>query len=250
MTIKQAFTLVEVTKGGRLMKKLNILLMSLVLAGCGGSDDPFAEVTIDINVPPLLPEIVETPTIRINSASTSGAGCPSGSSDVTVSNDARTLSVLFDEFEALAGIGSGVDGGADVTTRRVACNIAISLHIPTGYQAFLIGADFRGAVSLPPSGIAEFNREYFFASAKSPVLTSTWSGEVDNEDIDISDDLYADSFSHHRCGEDVILRSNTSLYITAPATADTALIQMDSLDYENTQHKTQFDYQFSYEKCS
>lgn len=241
------------------MKYFKILMISLILAGCGGGDgkisaevviDTAAEVKIDIEVPALLPTLVETPTIRINSANTSGAGCPAASSSVTVSDDARTVSVLFDEYEALAGVGSGVDGGADVTTHRVACNIAISLHIPTGFQAFLIGADFRGAVSLPPAGIAEFNREYFFASANSPVLTSTWSGEVDNEDIDISDDLYADSYSHHRCGEDVILRSNTSLYITAPAAADTATIQMDSLDYENKQHKTQFDYQFSYVKCS
>jgi len=237
--------------GGNYMKYIKIVFFSLILGGCGGGgDDLLLDVKIDVSIPNPLPALVETPTIRINSASTSGAGCPSGSGDVTVSDDARTLSVLFDEYEAIAGVGSGVDGGADVTTRRVACNVSISLHIPTGYQAFLIGADFRGAVSLPKDGIAEFNREYFFASAHSPVLTSTWSGEVDNEDIEISDDLYADSISHHRCGEDVILRSNTSLYITAPATADTALIQMDSLDYENKQYKTQFDYQFSYVKCS
>ena len=233
------------------MKYIKIMLFSLMLGGCnGGGDSLLLDVNIDLPIPDPLPALVETPTIQIKEANVSGAGCPSGSGSVTVSDDSRTLSVLFDEYEAIAGVGSGVDGGSDVTTSRVACNIAISLHIPTGYQAFLIGADFRGAVTLPVDGIAEFNREYFFASARSKMLTTTWSGELDDETIDISDDLYADSNSHHRCGEDVILRSNTSLYITAPADADTALIQMDSLDYENQQYKTQFDYQFSYVKCS
>jgi len=234
------------------MKCLRIVFFSLILSGCnsGGSDILLPDVTIVASIPNPLPIVIDNPTIRIKKASISGAGCPSGSGDVIISDDARTLSVLFEEYEAIAGVGSGQDGASDVATSRVACNIAISLSIPEGYQAFLIGADFRGAVSLPVDGIAEFNREYFFASARSKVLTSTWSGEVDNEDIEVSDDLYADSFSHHECGEDVILRSNTSLYITAPADADTALIQMDSLDYENKQYKTQFDYQFSYAKCS
>lgn len=231
------------------MKHITLLVLSFILTACNSGSADRLTVSLDI-AGALDISIDEVSAVSINSASHSGAGCPSGSSEVILSSDKKTLSVLFDEYQAEAGLGTGPDGGSALTTSRVACNIAISLHIPQGYQAFLVGADFRGAVSLPADAIAEFNREYFFAAASSPMLTATWSGEVDNDSIEIFDDLYADSRSYSRCGEDVILRSNTSLYVAAPADADTALIQIDSFDYENQQSKTRFDYQLGYEKCS
>lgn len=216
---------------GENMKYFTLAIFSLLLTACGGSD--------------------EAPEVYINSASHSGAGCPSGTGEIVLSSDKKTLSVLFEEYEAVAGIGSGVDGEADVTTSRVACNIAVSLHIPSGYQAFLIGADFRGEVTLPAGAEAKFNREYFFAADSSPILTAIWSDEVDGKVIEIFDDLYADTDSRSLCGEDVILRSNTSLSVSVPdADADTALIQIDSFDYKNEPYKTQFDYQFNFVKCS
>ena len=232
------------------MKYLTLAMFSFFLTACnsGGSDE---RLSVHIDIAGALDiTVADASLVMINSASHSGAGCPAGTGEVILSSDKKTLSVLFDEYQAEAGFGTGPEDGPGLTTSRVACNIAVSLRIPPGYQAFLIGADFRGAVSLPTGAIAEFNREYFFASESSPVLTATWSGEVDNDSIEIFDDLYADSQSYSKCGEDVILRSNTSLYVAAPADADTALIQMDSFDYQNQQSKTQFDYQLNYVRCS
>ena len=64
------------------------------------------------------------------------------------------------------------------------------------------------------------------------------------------DDLYADSVIYSGCGEDVILRANSSLSVSSPVDGDTALIELDSFDYKNQQYRTLFDYQFTYEKCS
>ena len=211
------------------MKNLVLVVFSLMLAACNSGDIP--EVTI-------------------NSASHMGAGCPAGTGDITLSSDRRTLSVLFDNYEAVDGLGSAPEGGSDLTTSRVACNMLVSLHIPSGYQAFLVGADFRGSVTLPIDATAQFTREYFFAGDNSPSLTEEWNHEVDNVEIKIFDDLYADAYSYSLCGEDVILRSNTSLYVSAPADGDTALIQLDSFDYLNQPARTQFDYEFSYVRCS
>lgn len=210
------------------MKYLTLVVFSLALAGCGG----------------------DNPEVLINSATHSGEGCPAGTGEVILSSDRKTLSVLFEDYNAEAGAGTGPEpDDPGLTISRIACNIAVSLHIPSGYQAFLIGADFRGAVSLPEDGRAEFNREYFFAGDSSPILTASWSDEVD-DDIEIFDDLYADTESYSRCGEDVILRSNTSLLVEVPdADSDTAIIQIDSFDYQNQQRKTQFDFQFSYARC-
>jgi len=235
------------------MKYLTLVILSLVLTACksGGSAHDDFHVHLDIAEDSDIAASGGLSEVSISKATHSGAGCPANTGDVTISDDKKTLSILFDEYQAEAGLGTGPAGGAALTTSRVTCNLSVSLKIPAGYRAFLIGADFRGAVSLPEDAIAEFNREYFFASESSPMLTATWSGEVENDSIEISDDLYANVHNNHsRCGEDVILRSNTSLYIAAPADADTALIQMDSLDYQNQQANPRFDYQLSYEKCT
>ena len=50
------------------------------------------------------------------------------------------------------------------------------------------------------------------------------------------------------CGNDVILISDTSLFVSVPtADTDTAAIQTDSLDYKNS---ADFNYSLRYEPCS
>jgi hypothetical protein len=212
------------------MKYVTLIMISLLLAACGSGDAP--EVTI-------------------NSVNHNGTGCPTGTSSIVLTPDKKTVSVLFDgEYEAVAGAGSGLTEATDVSEDRVACNIAISLHIPSGYQAFLIGAGYRGEVSLPVGGEAEFTREYFFAGSSGEMVEENWSGEIENEEIQFFDELFADSNIYAACGEDVILRANSSLSISAPVAGDTALIQLDSFDYQNQNYTTQFDYHFNYVRCS
>ena len=212
------------------MKYLTVIIISLMLAACGSG---------------------ETPEVRINSVAHSGDGCPMGTAGIILAEDKRSLSVTFDgNYEAIAGVGSGENGGADVAVHRIACDIAVSLHIPAGYQAFLIGADYRGGVSLPVGAEAEFNREYFFAGDRSSVLTQNWGNEFEDPSFVISDDLYAEADGGSICGQDIIFRSNTSLYVTAPVDGDTALVQMDSFDYIHQQHRGSFIYEFAYARCS
>ncbi|WP_022953811.1 DUF4360 domain-containing protein [Leucothrix mucor] len=206
------------------MKTILPIVLCLGLSACNSSDKE-----------------LEFTDVKINSVTTSGAGCPSDSgASVTLAPDKTVVSVIFNEYLAEAGSGTGV------TESRIPCNIAISLDIPSGYQTFLIDADFRGAVFLPEDGWAEFTREYFFSGESSPTLVDRWEGELENDGLQIFDRLeeYGGRLSH--CGSDVILRSNTSLYISVPEGADTSLITLDSLDYTN---RAQFDYQLRYVKC-
>lgn len=208
------------------MKWLLILFSSALLVACNGGNDkhdlPFTDISI-------------------NNATFSGAGCPGDDDEYIISEDKKVISILLGDYRAEAGFGT------DGNTSRVTCNMAISLDIPTGYRVMLLDADFRGNVSLPDVGsFAEFKREYFFADGSSPILTDHWDGELFNESLQLFDGLKEYGGRLSNCGEDVILRTNTSLYITVPEDADTSEIVIDSLDFKG---RAQFDYHLDYVAC-
>ena len=53
-----------------------------------------------------------------------GTGCPGGSVSATLSPDAKSLSILFDEYQVAAG------GDTGKSFDRKSCNIAIPVHVP------------------------------------------------------------------------------------------------------------------------
>ena len=55
-----------------------------------------------------------------------GSGCPAGSVSATLSPDAKSLSLLFDEYVVSAG------GTTGRSFDRKTCNVAIPVHVPQG----------------------------------------------------------------------------------------------------------------------
>ena len=208
------------------MKCFLIIFSCLLLVACNGGDSyedlPYSDISI-------------------NSATFSGAGCPGDDDEYLISADKKVISLLLSDYRAEAGFGT------DGNTSRVTCNMAISLDVPMGYRVMLLDADFRGNVSLPDRGsFAEFKREYFFADGSSPILTDHWDGKLDNESVKLFDALEEYGGRLSNCGDDVILRTNTSLYISVPEDADTSEIAIDSLDFKG---RAQFDYHLNYVAC-
>ncbi|HZY67241.1 MAG TPA: DUF4360 domain-containing protein, partial [Devosia sp.] len=72
-----------------------------------------------------------------------GTGCPDGSASVTLSPDAKSLSILFDEYYVEAG------GSTNKSLDRKSCNIAIPVHVPQGLSVSILNIDYRGYNSLP-----------------------------------------------------------------------------------------------------
>jgi hypothetical protein len=205
------------------MKYIPLLLASTLLAACNSSstrDIPFSDVSI-------------------NGATFSGSGCPEGSGDMIVSPDKKSISILLDEYIVESGDGAGL-------VNRSKCDIAISLDIPEGYRAILMDADYRLAVDLTEDSLAEFTRQYFFAGGESDIFKDSWTGKLENLDVELPDRLDNYGGSHSECGEDVIFRSKTSLYASVPHDGETAFIALDSLDFKST---AQFDYHLDYVIC-
>lgn len=151
-----------------------------------------------------------------------GTGCPAGTVSVTLSPDAKSLSLLFDQYQVSVG---GVTGkGFD----RKSCNIAIPVHVPQGLSVSILKIDFRGFNHLPPSASSQFNVEYFFAGTRGPAFQRRFRGPL-NEDYLISNELTAQAMIWSGCGADVNLRTNSSMRVSTVANQE-AMASIDSED--------------------
>ncbi|WP_282009472.1 DUF4360 domain-containing protein [Brevundimonas aveniformis] len=151
-----------------------------------------------------------------------GTGCPAGSVSAALSPDNTSLSLLFDQYVVEAGqsVGRSFD--------RKSCNIAIPVHVPNGYSVSVLEIDYRGYNSLPRSAQSQFNVEYFFAGRQGPRFTRTFNGAMDSDFL-LNNTLVASAVTWSACGEDVILRTNSSMRVQTRGGAD-AMATVDSQD--------------------
>ncbi len=151
-----------------------------------------------------------------------GTGCPAGSVSATLSPDAKSLSLLFDEYVVEAG------GETGKRFDRKSCNIAIPVHVPQGLSVSVLAIDYRGYNNLPKGASTDFNVEYFFAGARGPTFKKTFKGALD-EDYLIQNKLTAQSLVWSACGVDVNLRTNSSIRVNTTG-GKQALATVDSQD--------------------
>ncbi len=151
-----------------------------------------------------------------------GTGCPAGSVSAALSPDNTALSLLFDSYVVEAGRSAGRNFD------RKSCNIAIPVHVPNGYSVSILEIDYRGYNMLPRSASSQFNVEYFFAGRRGPTFTRTFNGALDRDYL-LSNTLAATAVTWSACGEDVILRTNSSMRVSSPTGQD-ALATVDSQD--------------------
>jgi hypothetical protein len=186
-------------KGKVKMKSLiSTLLMALAFAAQAHADD-----------------------IKLGEPVYGGSGCPAGSASVTLTDDRKALSVLFDQYMVQAGDGVSLD--------RKSCNLAIPVHVPQGYSISIYEVDYRGFASVPRGGMAQFNVEYFFAGSSGPRTRQYFQGPRDRDFL-ISHRLGVEAVVWSRCGEDVILRVNSNILARTNRSQDPAFVSVDSAD--------------------
>jgi hypothetical protein len=179
------------------MKTAGLLLASLLFASAAHADD-----------------------ISLGTPGYGGSGCPSDSVSATISPDGKALSLLFDNYVVEAG------GDTGKSFDRKTCNVAIPVHVPQGRSVSVLAIDYRGFNQLPRGARSQFNVEYFFAGTRGPAFTRTFNGPVEKDYL-ISNKLVADTLIWSACGEDVNLRTNSSIRVNttrrqeAMATVDT-----------------------------
>lgn len=165
-----------------------------------------------------------------------GSGCPSNSVSATLSPDAKALSLLFDEYVVQAG------GDTGKSLDRKTCNVAIPVHVPQGRSVSVLAVDYRGFNQLPSGARSTFSVEYFFAGARGPSFMQIFKGPKE-EDYLITNDIVADAMTWSACGEDVILRTNSSIRVNTTKNKE-AMATVDTQDV-----KAAIVYQLQWKTC-
>ncbi|MEO7221454.1 MAG: DUF4360 domain-containing protein [Devosia sp.] len=151
-----------------------------------------------------------------------GSGCPDGTASVTLSPDAKSLSILFDEYFVEAG------GATNKSFDRKSCNIAIPVHVPQGLSVSILTIDYRGYNNVPSGGKTTFAVEYFFAGQQGPKFNKSFNGPLD-QDYLITNKLQATALVFSACGADVNLRTNSSIRVQTKQNKE-AFASVDSED--------------------
>jgi hypothetical protein len=161
--------------------------------------------------------------VRLGFPAYAGTGCPAGSASASLSDDKKTLSILFDSFTAEAGNTNGrqID--------RKNCQVSIPVHVPNGLSVSIIGVDYRGFNGLPAGARSELRAEYFFAGSTGPKVLKQFRGP-DLNDYTLHNDLLASAWVWSPCGADVNMRIASSIMAVTNSRFDQTQMTLDSID--------------------
>jgi len=132
-----------------------------------------------------------------------GSGCPDGTAKVSLSTGGKGLALRFTRYRAVASGSKSFD--------RKSCAISVPVSVPAGKSVTAIAADYRGYNRLPSGASSRFNVEYFTPGTEGEVATRSFKGPTSGA-FTLSDRGAAIA---SRCGQDFVLRINTSLRVTA-----------------------------------
>lgn len=194
-------------------------------------------ITLTLGLSPIL-QAAALENITVGDPQYGGTGCPSGSVATTLSPDATSLSILFDQYVVEAGhqVGKSFD--------RKSCNVAIPVHVPQGFSVGILAIDYRGFNMLPRGATSTFSVEYFFAGLQGPRFMKSFYGALESDYL-ITNKLQATALVWSKCGEDVILRTNTSIRLSTNRMQDQAMATVDSQDVNAS-----VVYQLQWKRCN
>jgi len=209
---------------------LNLLAAgSMVLSMLG------SPIIIDPTPPPPDEQIV------IDVITVNGSGCPAGTAAVAVAPDNTAFTVTYSNYLAQVGV------GARPTDFRKNCQLALEVHVPSGFTYAILQADYRGYAFLMGGATAIQRANYYFQGLTPTTFRNhSFAGPLDDnwQTTDTSDIA---SVSWAPCGERRFLNINTELRVAAgtsnPATT-TSFIAMDSTDGSITT-----TYHFAWKHC-
>ena len=86
--------------------------------------------------------LLATPdSVKITNVRAHGTGCPRGSVYIDISPDRQVFTALFDQFQATI---DPFDPNIRYSDRHKRCDLALRVHVPSGWQFSVFEADYEG----------------------------------------------------------------------------------------------------------
>lgn len=181
----------------------------------------------DLGAPPNT-DSESVPGLAMQVPSYSGTGCPNGTASATLTQDGRTLSVLFDSYIAEAGTQAGAARAAKN------CQLNIPFQVPEGYAVEIVKMDYRGFASLPQGARSTFGAGFRLlevdgrtVNARRVMRASVMQGPRE-ENFVFTSMMMRGHFSP--CGRDFTLAAESILNVQTNRAGDQATATVDSLD--------------------
>lgn len=195
-----------------------------------------------LGAPLVSDPTVAPPTgkIAISLVNVNGSGCPQGTTAVAVSPDNTAFTVTYSKYLAQVG------ANAVSTDGRKNCQLAVQVHVPSGFTYAIAQADYRGYAYLEKGATAREQANYYFQGNSATTYAShTFSGPMD-DNFQTTDTTELASMSYLPCGEQRYLNINTELRVSLGSSdaKKSSFIQMDSTDGQISTK-----YHFAWKKC-
>jgi len=176
---------------------------------------------------PLYSEPAPTEKIKIDLVTVIGSGCPSGTTAVAVAPDNTAFTVTYSNFLSQVGV------GAKSTDNRKNCQLAVQVHVPTGFTYAVVKADYRGYANLVKGAYGVTRNNYYFQGmSETARMSHRYNGPLD-DNWQATDEADIASVEWAPCGALRYLNINTELRVyggTSDLTKTTSYMSMDSTD--------------------
>lgn len=184
--------------------------------------------------------------IKLKAPITGGTGCQSGTVAAALTEDKKTLSILFDNYIAEAGNSSGVR--RDVKN----CSVVIPMEVPAGMQFTVVKLDYRGFNSIPPNARTRYVTMYSMINADNNKQLGRrlrrqydFYGPLEEEYIISSDISTRPLWS--KCGKNLNFKIDTRVVAATNKRGDDVLATIDSID---ASAETNVQYHLLWRSCA
>ncbi len=184
--------------------------------------------------------------IAITSVRLEGTGCEETTAAVSISPDAKDLSVLFDNYTVDIG-----EGSSNPTLLRAQknCHIFIDLHTPKDVQFAFKAVDYRGFVTLPASAWAFHRFTYVSPNQQIVSMREASIQGASNQDYTVHVEQRPERMTWSPCGvenQKIQLVSQLGVQFF-PRSTDRSIAQI-SLDSADASFRQNFS--IEWRKCN
>eukprot|EP00244_Chara_vulgaris_P004718 TRINITY_DN1946_c0_g1_i2.p1 TRINITY_DN1946_c0_g1~~TRINITY_DN1946_c0_g1_i2.p1 ORF type:complete len:252 (+),score=40.55 TRINITY_DN1946_c0_g1_i2:120-875(+) len=160
-------------------------------------------------------------TVKITSFSYGGSGCPPGSAEGVVSDDAQAVTLMFSSYHATTDEG--------LAKRKSSCIVSVGLSYPKGWTVAVGTVTMRGYAKLEYGVNGQIQTWYYFSGlAGTAKLTRKFSSPFDNN-FSITDKFL--TIVYCKCGLQRNLNLASEAKVTPWKSGRKGFIAVDSKDF-------------------